>query len=278
MRPIERVALGVLVAGFVVSPLFAQAPQAKGKFTSKSWEFESTGAYAYPGEVGFEDEQGILVAVSNAEFAADFLDRYWDRQDAIDRRFAGEGTFIVTFQFAEDGAYQGMSYSFGSGDGCGHCYASETVSTVKISGGRLRGKIALAPKPGETSWDLDLDVPVAPAADHGTPLPDGGGEVGAAYATYDKALKERDAYTLGTMFTEKMAAALAANPDGVIKEWREDHPDTSYRVVKGFLRGERALLVIDGEMEMWGKVDVETHFHKEGGAWKVVDEMKQAVD
>ena len=271
------IALAALVAGSVGSALFAQAPQAKGKFSSKNWEFEPVGAYAYPGEVGFDNEQGIRVAVANVAFSAEYLDPFWDRENVIKRR-ADENALIVTFQFTEDGAYQGMSYYFGSGDGCGHCYNSKMTSTVKIAGGHLRGKIALAEEPGEAWWDIDLDVPVAPKADHGTPLPDGGGEVGAAFAAYDKALKERDVYTLGTLFPEKMAAALAANPDGVIAEWRADHPDVSYRLLKGFLRGERALLVIEGETEMLGKVSVEAHFLKEGGAWKLVDELRKSID
>ena len=41
---------------------------ASGKFEGKEWTFEAHGAYAFPGEVGMDDEPGILVAVSNSPF------------------------------------------------------------------------------------------------------------------------------------------------------------------------------------------------------------------
>lgn len=274
MRRTVRVALGVLVACNFASPLLAEAPQAAGKFSGKNWEFEASGAYAYPGAVGFDDAAGIRVAVSNASFRAETIDRFWDREYVIDHRFKDEETLVVTFQFAKDGSYQGMTYYFGSGDGCGFCYDGKVASTVKIAGGRLKGKIALAPQPGENSWDIDLDVPVAPS-DYGTPLPAGGGEVGAVYAAYHQALEEGDGAALTKLFPDEMAAKIAEKTDAFVAAWREDHPGKSYKVIKGFTKGDRALLLIEGETPYY-KADVEAHFVKQAGAWKIDDELMQA--
>jgi hypothetical protein len=274
MTRVALVALVALVAGSLVSPLLAEAPQATGKFTGKNWEFETAGAYAYPGEVGFDDEPGILVAVSNATFNAPTLDRYWDREHVIDVRFKSAEALVVTFQIAMNGDYEGMSYYFGSGDGCGFCFDGKVVSTVKIADGRLRGQLALAPQPGENSWEIELDVPVAPA-DYGAPLPEGGGDVGAAYAAYHEALGEGDAPALAKLVPEALSPKLLAEPEAFFSAWRQDHPDKSYRVVKGFTRGDRALLIVEGE-NAYFEVDVEAHFVKEGGAWKIDDELSQS--
>ena len=68
------------IALLVVTSLAAQdaKPPASGKFNGKEWWFEASGAYAFPGEVGMDDEQGILVAISNAGFSSR-MDRIWDR-------------------------------------------------------------------------------------------------------------------------------------------------------------------------------------------------------
>lgn len=273
MRGLVPVALSLLAAGVLSPPLGAETPQASGKFTGKSWEFQAAGAYAYPGEVGFDDEPGIRVAVSNAVFNAAVLDRFWDREHVISSRFADEETLVVTFQFGKDGAYKGMSYAFGSGDGCGFCYDGSVTSTVKVAGGRLRGKLALPSKEGEIFWDLELDVPVAPS-DYGTPLPADGGEVGAAYAAYHKALEESDGAALTKLFPAAMAPKIAEQKDQVVAAWSEDHPTKSYRVTKGFVKGDRALLLVDGENSYF-KAEVEAHFVREDGAWKLDDEILQ---
>jgi hypothetical protein len=264
-------ALAATAALLVVSPLCAETAQASGKFSGKNWEFEAAGAYAYPGVVGFDDEPGIRVAVSNSVFRADVLDRYWDREKVISDRFADEETLVLTFQFGKDGSYKGMSYYFGSGDGCAFCYDGSVNSTVKIAGGRLKGKLALAPKPDENSWDFDLDIPVAPS-DYGTPLPADGGEIGVLYAAYHKALEENDGAALAKIFPAELAAKLVDQKDQIISAWSKDHPTQSYRVIKGFTKGDRSLLLVEGETPYF-KCEVEAHFLNEGGTWKLDDEL-----
>ena len=155
-----------------------------------------------------DDEPGVRVAVSNTRFLTEGIDRYYDREHIIDTAFADEESLVVYFHFAKNGAYKGMTYYFGSGDGCGFCYDGSVQSTVKIASGRLKGKIKLAPKPGENSWDIDLDVPVAPAS-HGDPLPAGGGEPGKAYAGYHAALAAADPAAAKPYFDEETQADFA---------------------------------------------------------------------
>ena len=274
MRRTVYAVFAVLTVVSAALPLRAEeARQASGKFSGKNWEFEASGAYAYPGEVGFDDEPGIVVSVSNAVFNAEAIDRFWNREQVIDKRFKDDETLVVNFQFGKDGSYKGMTYYFGSGDGCGFCYDGKTVSTVKVAGGRLKGKLTLAPQPDETSWDLELDVPVAPS-DYGTPLPAGGGEVGAVYAAYHEALGAADGDALAKVYPQELAAKLPQDKDQIVAAYREDHPDKSYKILKGFQKGDRALLLIEGETSYF-KVAVEAHFLKENGAWKLDDELAQ---
>lgn len=265
--------LAALAVASLAAALGAEPPQASGTFSGRDWEFQAVGAYAFPGEVGVEREPGIRLAVSNAVFNAETIDRFWDREYVIANRFADEETLVVTFQFAPDGAYRGMTYSFGEGDGCGFCYDGKAVSTVRVAGGRLVGELTLAPQPGESSWQLAFDVPVAPA-EYGEPLPAGGGEVGTAYAAYHAALVTGDQGALAGLFQREIAARLAEHGEKVVAAWREDHPTQNYRVVRGFRRGDRALLLIEGETPYFG-VDVEAHLVREDGAWKLDDEMMQ---
>lgn len=252
----------------------AEAPrQASGKFEGKNWTFEPFGAYAFPSEVGMDDEPGIRVAVSNSGFLAEKLDRYHDRQHVIDTFFADGETLVVYFDFGKNGAYKGMSYYFGSGDGCGYCYDGSVVSTVKIEKGRLKGKVKLAPKPDENSWDIDLDVPVAPDT-WGKPLPADGGDPGKAYLAFHAALGAGDKAALAPLLPEDSQAPFKENPEGEMDAYRKDHPDQAAKVVQGWVDGERALLLVHGETH-YGKVETEVHLVREKGTWRVSNEVLQ---
>ena len=275
-----RFAVAAAIFAVVLIPALAPAasgreekPQASGTFEGKNWTFEALGAYAFPAEVGFDDEPGVRVAISNAGFSPERLDRVWDREHAIDTFFRDEETLVVYYHFAKNGAYKGMSYYFASGDGCGFCYDGAVASTVKIENGRIHGTIKQAPKPDEVGFDLAFDVPIAPT-DYGTPLPAGGGEPGKAYAAYHEVLAGNAAEALRPLLDDEDAADLTEFGDEVLQAKREDHPTQSYRIVKGWIKDDRALLLVEGETSVM-KVETEVHFLKLGGTWRVYNEILQ---
>ena len=271
---IRLVFSSLAVLGLVVSsPLAGAASQASGKFASRNWEFEPSGAYAYPGEVGMDDEAGIVVAISNASFDSEFFDRYWDRGHAIETYHKDAKTLVASLQFAKSGTYKGMTYYFESGDGCGFCYDGSARSTVKVEKGRIHGRITLAGKPGELAFDVTFDVPVA-ASSYGDPLPAGGGEPGRVYAAYHQAIVAWDKAALRPFYTEKVQADYAERADAVVQAFRNDHPDQAFQVVRGFAKGERALLLVEGETS-YSKVKTEVHLEKQQGTWRIVDETLQ---
>ena len=277
-QPLRRSAiLAPLVLMLVATALAAaDAPrQASGKFESRNWSFEPMGAYAFPSEVGMDDEAGIRVAVSNAAFLPEGIDIYYDRQHAIDTYFKDDETLVAYFDFSKTGAYKGMSYYFGSGDGCGFCYDGAVQSTVKVANGRIKGKIKSPVKEGETHWDVDIDAPIA-SADFGTALPADGGEPGQVYAAYHAAIAAWDYEALRKFYTEKSLAKWETDKEGIVGAYRKDHPDKTAKVVKGWSKGDRATLVVEGETGFDMRATTEVLMVKENGTWRIKDELLQA--
>lgn len=251
----------------------AEPRQATGTFEGKNWTFEAVGALAFPGEVGFDDEPGIRVVVSNAGFKTEYFERVWDRDHVIETFFKDEETLVVTFQFAKNGEYKGMTYYFGSGDGCGFCYDGAVKSTVKVEKGRIAGKVAVKGKEGDNSFDISFDVPVL-GTDYGKALPAGFGEPGKAYVAYHQALEGDSPQALASLLTADEAAKLAKDGDSVLSSRRQNHPTKAYKITKGWTKGDRALLLVEGEDSYMG-VETEVHLVLEKGGWKVEDEIMQ---
>jgi hypothetical protein len=249
------------------------APQAKGMFEGKNWKFEATGAYAFPGKVGFDDEPGIVVAVSNISFNPQKLDTIWDRRYMIDTYFRDEETLVVYFQFSKTGAYKGLSYFFESGDGCAFCYDGKTKSTVKVVQGKLKGRVQLAKKKDDAFFDVTLDVPVA-TNNYGKKLPADGGEPGKVYAALHTVLDGTDPAALGPIVAAKLASQLDEAGKDVLEVLQEQHPTKSYRIVQGYANEEHALLIVEGETSTIN-VKTEVHLVREKGEWKFDDEVMQ---
>ena len=274
------VVLGLLSAALLVSPA-AQAksasgkPQASGSFSSKTGEFDVVGAYALPGKTGTDDQPGILVAVSNAGFVTEILDHYWDREHFINTSFADDETAVVWLQFDAKGKYRGMSYYFGSGDGCGFCFDPDTASTVKLSGGHIAGRVAHKNPKGAT-FDVTFDVPVA-STDYGKALPADGGEPGQVYRSFHQAVAGGDAAALKPLLGKERQGFLQERTAAFISFLQDSHPDT-YKLTRGFVSGDHALLLVSGEKNPLGKVHTEAHLIREGGHWVVDDEILQTGD
>jgi hypothetical protein len=247
--------------------------QAEGTVESKGWKFNALGAYAFPAEVGLDDEPGIKVAISNAGFLADVLDRDYDREHMIDTYFADDETLVAYFHFAKNGAYKGVSYYFGSGDGCGFCYDGSVQSAVRVEKGRIHGTLKSAGEPDDLHFDLKFDVPVAPT-DYGEPLPAGGGEPGKAYAAVHAAMVAWDYPAAKPYFSEEVQAGYGEHAEEIVQSFRKDHPDKSYRIVRGFVRGDRALLLVEGETS-YSKVKTEAQMVREKGSWRLASEVLQ---
>lgn len=272
----RRIATCLLIAA-AAWPLSAQEPgKATGRFQSQDAWFNAGGSYAFPvDEIGISEEPGILVAVSNAGFVPQYIDYYWDRKNAIETFFKDEETAVVYFTFDNSGKYRGVEYYVGPGNGCGFCFDPKATSTVKLGDGRLAGKLAYKSDEDSYSFDIEIDVPIA-FSDYGTALPADGGEPGNVYSAYHQAmagLSEATLGQLGSLLSTEIAASLSEHGLDYARYLGRSHP-TSYRIVRGFTRGERALLVLEGSNDL-GEVTVEAHLVRQGGQWKFDEEVLQ---
>ena len=264
----------ILAAGLPAAG--GDTPQASGEFAYKGGSFDLGGAYAFPSRVGLDNEEGIKVAISNAGFRADAVDRFWDREAYIDTRFADDETAVVYLHFRKDGKFVGASWYFGPGQGCGFCSTSHAVSTVKVSGGRIGGSVKVTDD--DTTYDATFDVPIAPPLP-GQEIAKDGGEPGKAYLAYHNSLGAGDEAGVLALVTaedrERFTAAKAKGSD-FMAYLSKDHPE-EVTIVRAFTSGDWATLVIRGK-ESWGDLHGEAQMKREDGTWRYWDEMFDAGD
>ena len=69
-------------------------------------------------------------------------------------------------------------------------------------------------------------------------------------------------------------AIVTEKSEAIVQSFRKDHPDASFRIVRGFARGDRALLLVEGETS-WAKVRTEVQMVREKGSWRLESEVLQ---
>jgi hypothetical protein len=250
---------------------------ANGKFASGTISFEVSDAYAFRSKSSFGEDQVIQVMVTNSGIREEAIHPWLDRKKVFDKRFQDEETATIYFEFSPKGEYQAISYYLGSGNGCGYCSGGDVKSTVKLVGGKLAGAFSFQGK--DRSWDITLDVPVAPD-DHGAALPAGGGEPGKAYLAFAAAVKGRDAAALKKLLIARRLAGLEkAEKDGEIQDFLSYLDEGRYadtvKVEKGFATADTAILLVSGDGPI-GKRAGQALVRKEAAGWRVDDEILES--
>jgi len=270
------VALLLVVAG----PAGAES-NASGRFETRSVQLDLTGAYAWWTTVPGASTRALRVAVSNAEFKPDLLDPWSDRGAVVREFFANDQVKVVYFDFDADGKYRGYAYDFGTGNACDPCVVANVRSTVRAAGGRIKGKVALAAGAGPASFDVNFDVRV-PDRSWGTPLPADGGEPARAWLAYHRALATGDIPALKAASDTRGRETIARyEQQGEAREysnfrWEERHLRmTTVAIVGGFVKADRAVVQFDGSSTTAPALRGEALLRREGGAWRVEDELVQ---
>jgi hypothetical protein len=250
--------------------------QASGHWQGRGLEFGLTGAYAYPAPVGSDDRPGVRVAISNAEFVTEGMDRLWDRQGWIVRSFSDDETAVVFLHFDTAGRYVGMSWSFGGG--CGFCFSSSTTSTVKRVGDRIAG--AVSHEDDELAFEVSFDIPVAPA-EWGEPLPADGGEPGKAYLAYLRALDDWDSAALRPFLMpddqERVDEATAEGLN-IAQIYSESFYPQKARFVGGAVAGDWARVLVVGESSWGGAAHGEAIMSRVDGTWRMWVDQAEVGD
>jgi hypothetical protein len=269
-----------LVGALLAAPAWgagAASGGAEGSFSSQDLTLEVRSAVAFRGRSFLSDDEALIVAVTNARVHADALADYYDRRRAVEKRIRDDETGVVYFEFRRDGSYRGLSYYFVPGNGCGFC-TSEVASTVRLNGARLSGRLEGREK--ERRFDIALDVPLL-SDDHGAALPPDGGAPGAAYLAYHAALVRRDRAQLETLLSLDRQRTWAdaqkkGELGGFVDYLASEHPERSARIVRGFVKGDTAVLLLTGDSRL-GPLSGEALLMKENGTWHVDDELMDRV-
>jgi len=257
--------------------LGAQSP-VSGSFTSKDVTFEVAGAVAFNGPSALDkDNPAILVVVSNDRLNSGALADFVDRKLAVEKLIKDDKTAVVYLEFTPQGKYRGLSYYFGSGNGCGYC-TSEVASTVKLANGRLTGTLKGTEK--ARPFNVTLDVAVLNDT-HGSPLPADGGAPGKAYLAYHAALVKHDGAALKpTLSPGRVEVWNRANSKndvgGYVNFLAEDHPLKGVKITRGWATADKASLLIEGQGEA-GNVAGEVLLVNSKGAWGVDEELVDVV-
>ena len=278
-RHMHRVALGVIGAALVLQAVVAhsQAPLS-GTFSSKGAKFSVGGGVAFNGKSNFDGSTPvILVAITNTKLNVEAVSDFVDRKRAIEHLIKDDETPIVYLEFTPQGKWRGVSYYFGSGNGCAYC-TTEATSTVQLVKGRLTGAVKNNEK--DRPFNVALDIEVL-SDDHGAALPADGGAPGKAYLAYHAALLKRDASalrpTLSPGNAEVFARAQKSNDlAGFLSYLAEKHPMKSVKIVQGWSTAEKASLLIQGESAL-GKLAGEVFLLNTKGVWGVDEELTDLV-
>ncbi len=274
MKSVVYICLAAFVAASAPDAPAAEPPDiAHGTFKSQAITLEVRSAIAFKGKSYLGSDDVLIVAVTNARVHGDALADYYDRKRAVEKRIKADDTGVVYFEFRRDGSYRGLSYYFVPGNGCGFC-TSEVASTVRLAGGKLSGTLKGTEK--DRPFEVVLDVAVM-SDDHGTALPADGGAPGAAYLAYHAALVKRDRAALKPLLSlDRQQTWADAEKKGNVGEFVDylvgEHPDKSVRIVRGFIRGNTAVLLVSGD-SVAGSLAGEALLMKEKDAWHVDDEL-----
>ncbi|HTY42281.1 MAG TPA: hypothetical protein VMH79_10450 [Thermoanaerobaculia bacterium] len=279
-----RGAIGrVAFAGLAALLLAARVPggeppkpaTASGTFEDRRFKLEIAGAYAYWDQK--DGDATLRVAVSNAQLVAEALDDHYDRGHAIATLVADDDVRVVTFDFDAKGRYEGLSYYFESGVGCGFCYDSKVRSTVKAASGRLSGTVSYASD--DRRFDVTFDVPVPPKS-WGDALPADGGAPGKAYLAYAAALERGDKAAVRALLDARAKErwdghAADGDLDAYVEYlWHDVHTlMKTIRITGGFVRGDRAVVLLDGSSVFIDRLHGEALLRREDGRWLVRAEM-----
>lgn len=276
-RP-SPLALAALTVAFT-TPAWAASGTAKGYFRLHQTRstFTSACAFRVPDPSG--DAAGVThVVLSDKPLDCEAADRTFDPVEAAKAQVKAQKPAFVTFTLPTAGKVERIEggwestapedgFSFG-GQG--------TIAIAVNTEARVQGRYFMA-APSDFfdktfQFDFSWDAPVLAGSTSGTPLPAGGGAVGAAYQKYLTAMGRGDLAALRGAVTSERAAELPDVKGGDAKKFVELIQLFELKtatVQGGAQRDDAAVLFVKGtgfdKSPNAGRVIMQ----REGGVWKV---------
>ncbi len=275
-RAIAVVGMAGALLGAPIAPARAADPvTGDGEFTNRGFTMPVASSVAYRGKSLLDKEDVIVVAISNSHFDLPWMAMFHDRTRMIEKRFTGGDTAVVYLEFRPNGSYKAHHFHFKSGNNCGYCAGNMGVaSTVKIAGGRIAGTIKITDT--DKTANVRIDTPIL-SDDHGPALPAGGGDPGKAYLAYHEALVTGVPAKVTPHLSRENAryideAVKKGKGAQMMKNYTSEHPTKAVTIVRGWSKGDTALLLWEGETSIL-KLTGEAVMVREGGRWVVDEEL-----
>ncbi|HVS15406.1 MAG TPA: hypothetical protein VMV46_15875, partial [Thermoanaerobaculia bacterium] len=229
----------------------AAEDRASGRFEGGNWTFELGTAYAFPGEELVGTEPAIVLALTNASVDPVWLSSWKDRRWVLDHFVAdtqSENPRLVVYAGFDEttGRFEGLSWYFGTGDGCGFCSSGSITSTIEIKGGRLVGKLEGTEDTYSISVDLDIPLqaegPGERAANDSAPA--------QALLAFHRALATGDRGNLWEQLDAEWHDILKEHTPEQLEEFYgslgSDKLPPELTVKEVWVNGDRALVVYEG--------------------------------
>ena len=258
MRSARIIAVACLVFAVTISsPSAATESSLEGTFTANGEKVELTHVYVFPQEKGFYDEADptwtlLFVARSVAERELD--DHIWD--SAYIRIGITE-----TSEFSEEPRIEVLSQDIRfsadqPGNISGGTYPSLELTSVGPEGfeGRVWHDEEQEFFDDTFQYDFHFSAPMSdPFAPIGDPLPDGGGEPGAAFIAWCDAIHSGDIDRIKKLVPAEQAAMFddPSQKDQIMEEleFMKLMTPTEVVVIGGSSDGETAILQVTGTLD-----------------------------
>lgn len=285
-------ALSALMAGVAVA--VEEAAPLEGTFTANGEKVELLYAYAYEEDGGFYDEDDpawTLLFVGRPLEAGDDYDMIWD---AAYLRLG----ITETAEFGDEPVIQVYSQSIRftadqSGNISGGSYPDLEITVTGPD--RFSGRVHHTEVQEffddtfqyDFTFDVPLSDPVTAAGDSsaagavledGEPLPDGGGEPGAAFLAWCDAIHSGDFDRIKALLPDEQAAMLETEEERELfaedLEFIQAMTPTEIQILGGSSNGETAVLQVTGSFDgetAHGEITMDFmdgHWNNSAASWK----------
>lgn len=256
-----------LAAGLLLAPVvaFAAVPEpgtVTGSFTVNGEPVALRHAYVFREAEGFYDPADptwMVVFTAEEVSPRDIDDPFLDPSLRLG--------LTLTSEFGDEPRLEVLSKTIRIGNASLSGGESPKLELEQQGPEVFAGRIHLAEPQTffDDSYQYDLSfhaLPVDPNAPIGEVLPEGGGEPGAAYLAWTRAVHSGDLDALKALVSPDMAAMLDAPEAAEELEFMALMTPTDVRIVDGSSDGSTAILNIEGTMEgeaVKGEITLERH-------------------
>lgn len=274
-----RTLLATAMAVMTAASLQAAAGKATGYFRLDKTRstFTSACAFRLPDPSG--TSPGVThVLLADKALDCDAADRSFDPVEAAKQQLASQKPAFVTFTLPAGNTVERIDGGWTSTEPeDGFSFGGQGTVAIKVNTDqRVVGRYFLD-KPSDFfdktfQFDFTWDAAVLAGAMSGTPIPAGGGEIGAAYQKYLAAIAKGDLNALRATVTSAKAADVPTLKGGDAKKLvalMQAFELKTATISGGFQRDDAAALLVKGvgfdKLPSDGRVIMQ----REGGVWKV---------